>query len=91
MMIASTSRLFVPALGIDESVTGTLRISGPASELTLRVTSRSGSTRTIGLPAGGRIISAANGLLRTLVKRIPASALTASDSLRTPSPFRGGS
>lgn len=91
MMMSSTSRLSVPAFGIDESVTVTLRINGRASELTLRAISPSGLVTTIGLPAGGRIISAANGLLKMLVQRIPESALTASDSLRTPSPFRGGS
>ena len=88
MMMSSTSRLSLPAFGIDVSATGTLRISGQVQELTLRVTSPSGWMRTGGSVAAGKIISATNGLLRTLASRIPESALSVNDSLQTPTLFR---
>lgn len=91
MKMSSTSRSYEKALGTDVSVIVTPPISGAVLELIRYAIYLSGWTTRTGSQVGGKLIWAANGLLKIAVRRIPESALHASDSFLTPTPFRGGS
>jgi hypothetical protein len=91
MTISSISRSYEKQFGTDVSVIVTPPISGVVLELIRSAIFLSGLTTRTGSQVGGKMLSVANGLLKIAVRRVPESALHASDSFLTPTPFRGGS
>ena len=80
-----TRMIYIPADGIDVSVTGTRPISGREWELLRSALLIYGSKTTIGSPLAGMIFSVANGLLRILARKAQESALSAEQySVTTP-------